>query len=410
VKGQKATEHLAALVQQHQEHLDVRTMPYQGVIDRAIKAHEQLEKVSDDVQKMSVPCVVPDLKEIVTQARDKFDKCRLEVEEYTAAINDVVARETAKIWANKKSWRNARDYIKGQLVRNAVPGSIARHAAAAKQASISDPNTIGISHDFYLLDFPSDLASYGQLGQPVLLQNKESPLYGLMKSYIQTDMDAINKQIENLQQQLLAVKRSHAIGTATATTSLDFDAASSGKIFKIEGDYTKHLVCAMEQNRFDCSPSAAPFAGTPMFVTAVQGSTYVGMMSPDLIQKAGTDFPLFIQKAEHTVFDECPSLVLEPGDTCFIPFGWIGCMVGMQDSDDLLAAKKKGKATKKEDTKFSVVTVVPLFNMHDAYQQPKAVVQRWLADHLNSNAHWPKSLINHESFKAWKADLETATK
>jgi len=407
VKNVKASTFLQNLWDEHQSNDDLKTLPYQDVIDKAESTFNGLSTLTDQVKALGLPCSVKECEADVAKAVDKYLAAREQLDEYVDHIKEVVQRTVANASGQKKCWRNAREYIKGLLLKSLVPKAVARNAATAMQAMIADPNEIGIPHSFHTLDLvPSQMDKYSGLEQPAALANNHWK--DAIENYVLSDRVAIDVQITTIIDHLTAVKRSHAIGTVTATTDFTWNPTGC-EAFDVSGSYKKHILVAMEQGKFDISASAAPFLGTSMFINSLKGHVYVAALSPSFVEKAGGDMELYLQKADSLVLDEGVAFILSPGQSCWIPFGWFACLLGMVGPSDIEQMKKRTHAKKQQDNavKFSVASVLLCPNKNDATAS-KGVVNRFLSDHMRASANWPSSFMKSEGYLQWKAELEKA--
>jgi len=408
VKNVKASTYLQNLWDEHKENEDLKTLPYQDIIDKAEACFNGLQTVADQVKALGLPCMVKDQEAKVSKAVEKYQAARQQLDEYVEHINEVIQRTVANTSNQKKSWRNAREYIKGLLLKTTVPKAVARNAATAMQAMIADPNEIGIPHTYFTLDLvPSKMDKYSGLDQPALLAKNHWK--DAIDNYVLSDRVAIDGQITTIIDHLTAVKRSHAIGTVAATTEFPWK-PDGCEAFDISGSYTKHIIAAMEQGKFDVSAAAAPYLGTSMFINSLKGHVYVAALSPSFVEKAGGDMELYMQNADSMVLDEgVVSFVLSPGQSCWVPFGWFACLLGMAGPSDIELIKKRNNAKRNQDTtvKFSAVSLLVCPNKKDATAS-KGVVNRFLSDQMRASANWPNSLTKSAGFLEWKAELEKA--
>lgn len=162
-----------------------------------------------------------------------------------------------------------------------------------------------------------------------------------LKDYIDKDKEAVEKKKAKIEDMLDAQKGNHAVGLETATSEFKWNENEEHKLFDVAGGpFGKHILLVFEQGRFDLSAQAFPFLGMSMCISALSGTSYIGIAPPDLVEKSGQDFSLWLQKAESSAFDKVVSVLLEPGESCWVPFGHFPVILGMHSAEYLAHQKK----------------------------------------------------------------------
>jgi len=315
----------------------------------------------------------------------------------------------------KKQWRNARDYLKTTLDKRGIPCALSKDSATEMQCKIASPSAVGLAHTPYRLEFHINSENpVATLEQPSLFTATDASsmtfMHHNLKNYIDKDKDAVAKKRAKIEDMLEAQKGNHAVGLQEATSEFKWNASEEQKMFEVAGPpFAKHILMVFEQGRFDMSAQAFPFLGMSMIISALSGTSYIGIAPPDLVQSSGQDFSLWLQRAESSAFDQVVSFLLEPGDSCWVPFGHFPVILGMH-SQEYLASQKKVRSRKgpvSEIREFSSVEILPCPDLNNS-KAASSVIQRMKAEHLRTRAGWPSAIAKHEGIVQWFAALDAA--
>lgn len=407
VKGVKASTSLQQLWDEHKSNEEISMLPFTDTIKEADKTYADLEALCTSMKLVTVPCDIKEKEAVVNKGVEAFLNASKQLEEYATLMKEILGRAAKNTSGRKKSWRNARDYMKLSLEKTSVPTLISRSASTTMQADLWDPNDMGLPYTFYNLQFsiqPDKVAE--SLAEPALITSTNCVLHEPLSNFIDNDRAPILKKIDQVIAVLQAQKKTHAVGTVDAKQPWDW-AAAGKDVFDCPGDsYSKHVLLVLENSRFDVTPEGFGFMGMSMIVTCITGFLYVSVASPQFVKNAGSDWALYISQADSLAFDDIPSFILKEGESAWIPFGHFPCIMSMPNPDDVALAKKKARAKKcvAEDHKYGVASLLLCPNLRDA--DDKAASTRFLADHMRGGQSWPASLSKHESFVKWKAKLE----
>ena len=155
------------------------------------------------------------------------------------------------------------------------------------------------------------------------------------------------------------------------------------------------------------TPSGFSLAGCSQFLACTGGQLAVAICTVENAKAIGPDLSAYSAQALVEACADWANFILNPGQGCWIPFGYMPCIVGIAKGTDADGRKKQKKASSPKQ--YSSFAVIPSLDANDN-KHPRDSIVRMLADLLRSEPWWPKSLKESTRFLKWRSCLEEAKK
>lgn len=325
----------------------VAALRLQPVIDSLESAKKALNDWHKTVESWQFPCDFEQERTQLFQHVAVWRKNATEAERHVAALQGLLQEHKAQTSRNADAWRKGRDRIRKWLEEDGVLPCIARVAGDLLQSKYKDPASVGVTLHYQPLP---EIQEFGKdtFTKPLLLVEPAevndtnqwfSNLVQQVKAFFGANKTtAVSKMAESVKV-MYRDRRNSAIATMDNAQKLDFkEPGTDEDVF--DHPTLRTIVFSSFDLICDVTLSANPFRGVPLFLTQYVGSSLL-ILLPDEVVSKNLNLHDYLAALDPAGLNKLIALVLEEGQTIWVPLGWYAVTLSLKPGIDWKAKDVK---------------------------------------------------------------------
>ena len=416
----------AQLLYKHRDVPKIARCPCETVLDTARAAAKKVEEFEKDIDSWKAPCDTAAYKEEYNKLEHGFTAAMVLFDKYMQAFND--CERDLKMLKNRqnRNYRTRREALAKAIGKGSVPDSLSKLVSDVVLKHDGDDSfpVLTITDLANIEVVCDDEVEASQFENPVCVTGKEKGLSKKLRDFVDLHEEefkvmlkqGIDKLQPGPQQKGKKEEPSHfCMRSYGFKEPFTYDFCPNGKNLS-ENPAVRGLFRVFQVNEFSMDARSFPCHGVGGFVVCLTGTITITLVPPDIADDE-SDLVRYLADGKDPALAGCVRVLMTPGTSVYVPFGFIGCIVGIsehrksKDDEPEEAGEKRGRPKKsetssKDEKEYCSSLFLPCFST-DGSKFKEETVRSVMARLALSKAYLPSRWQEMEGWQVWHSVMST---
>jgi len=403
VDGANVPAYLQSVVDGDPTNDTIKSLEVPKLILRANGLVTEIQDLSTAASAWTIPIAFALWRARLDGKIDAVNASLREIARYKVCFAGIEKTKAAVKATEDSTWKTGRDSISRSLRSYGVPASLAKPAADYLQEVVLSravPNFVVPVTNALTID---------ALTSPMLFKyttaavDNEVALVTACRNFYVQNLPAVEKKKSDKVKQMVEAGSTHYHVMLKSDNKLDWNSDGSGLINGTKLDPILHIT---GNNQLDLHHNVLPYLGQRSVTTCFMGSLLALVAEPAQVLKASNVHD-HVTNAHHSVFSTHQIVVMRPGDSLYLPIGYVACIVGRPVQAASNEPVIPGTNVKKSDADpYCAWTMCAPFVSALDLRHSREVTAWAAASWLSSLPKVPQSIAGADPVAKWLSELQ----